>query len=65
MTAGAEAGPWETDDARFSTVFLFSGTHGIVDDAYQKEKRIARSRLIGRLQRVCFRTVGWRSDDAA
>jgi AcrR family transcriptional regulator len=65
LTAGAEARAWEIDDPRFAAVFLFSGMHGIVDDAYLKEKRIARSRLIGRLQRVCFRTVGWRSDDVA
>jgi hypothetical protein len=42
---------------------LFSGLHGIVDDAYSKEKRIQRSRLIYRLQGICFRTVGWPSDD--
>jgi len=65
LAAGAEAEAWKIDDARFCAVFLFSGMHGIVDDAYLKEKRIARGRLVGRLQRVCFRTVGWRSDDAA
>jgi hypothetical protein len=36
---------------------------GIVDDAYLKEKRIRRSRLIHRRLRICFRTVGWPSDD--
>jgi hypothetical protein len=39
-------------------VFLFSGMHGVVDDAYLKEKRIVRSRLIRRLQRICFAAVG-------
>lgn len=28
--------------------------HGIVDDAYLKEKRMVRSRLVKRLQRVLF-----------
>jgi hypothetical protein len=56
---------WSVDDARFTAVFLFNGMHGIVDDAYLREKRIVRSRLINRLQRICFRTVGWRSDDTS
>jgi hypothetical protein len=37
---------------------VFSGLHGIVDDAYLKERRIAGSRLIKRLQRLGFRAVG-------
>jgi len=32
--------------------------HGVVDDAYLKEKRIVRDRLIRRLQRICFAAVG-------
>jgi hypothetical protein len=63
LSAGHAAGIWSIDDARFTAVYLFSGLHGIVDDAYLKEKRIQRSRLIDRLQRICFRTVGWPSDD--
>jgi len=58
LSAGADAGAWSIDDARFTAVFLFSGMHGIVDDAYLKEKRIVRGRLVRRLQRVCFRTAG-------
>jgi AcrR family transcriptional regulator len=63
LNAGNEAGAWPIDDARFTAVFLFSGVHGIVDDAYVKEKRIARGRLIRRLQRICFRSAGLQSDD--
>jgi hypothetical protein len=63
LKAGTEAGAWSIDDARFSAVFLFSGMHGIVDDADVKEKRIARGRLIGELQRICFRSAGLQSDD--
>jgi AcrR family transcriptional regulator len=58
LTAGAAAGAWSIDDPRFTAVFLFSGMHGAVDDAYLKEKRVVKGRLIGRLQRVCFAAVG-------
>jgi len=58
LQAGAEAGAWSIDDARFTAVFLFSGLHGIVDDAHTKEKRINRGRLAHRLERLCFRAVG-------
>jgi AcrR family transcriptional regulator len=58
LNAGVEAGAWAIDDSRFAAVFLFSGMHGIVDDAYLKEKRIFRGRLVKRLQSICFRTVG-------
>jgi hypothetical protein len=48
---------------RFTAVFLFSRMHGIVDDACLKEKRMARSRPIGRLPRICFGPAGLQSDD--
>jgi AcrR family transcriptional regulator len=63
LNEGSHAGAWSIDDARFTAVFLFSGMHGIVDDAYVKEKRIAKGRLIRRLQRICFRSAGLQSDD--
>jgi AcrR family transcriptional regulator len=68
LNAGHAAGVWSIDDARFTAVFLFSGMHGIVDDAYlqeklSKEKWIQRGRLVERLQRLSFRTVGWPSND--
>jgi AcrR family transcriptional regulator len=58
LKSGADAGAWSIDDPRFAAVFLFSGMHGIVDDAYLKEKRIVRGRLTRRLQRICFAAVG-------
>jgi AcrR family transcriptional regulator len=64
LSAGGAAKAWSVDDPRFAAVFLFSGMHGIVDDAYLKEKRIARARLVKRLQSVCFRTVGLHLDDS-
>lgn len=58
LEAGVDAGAWSIDDPRFTAVFLFSGLHGVVDDAYTKEKRLNRSRLAQRLERLCFRAVG-------
>jgi AcrR family transcriptional regulator len=58
LRAGAEAGAWPVEDPRFTAVFLFSGLHGVVDDAYTKEPRINRARLAGRAERLCFSAVG-------
>jgi AcrR family transcriptional regulator len=57
IRAGAAAGAWSVDDPRFTAVFLFSGLHGVVDDAVTKEKRINRARLTQRVERLCFRAV--------
>jgi AcrR family transcriptional regulator len=58
LQAGVDAGAWSIDDPRFTAVFLFSGLHAAVDDAYTKEKRVNRSRLTHRLEQLCFRAVG-------
>lgn len=58
LRAGAAAGAWSIDDPRATAVFLFSGLHAVVDDAYVQEARIDRRRLARRLQRLCFRAVG-------
>jgi len=55
---GAKAKAWSIDDARFTAVFLFSGLHGVVDDAYIKAKRVNRGRLTRKFQRLCFRAAG-------
>jgi hypothetical protein len=62
LEAGAAAEAWSIDDARFTAVFLFSGMHAIADDAYLKERRIVRSRLIKRMQQICHRAVGLSGD---
>ncbi|OWK37655.1 TetR/AcrR family transcriptional regulator [Fimbriiglobus ruber] len=62
LQAGVDAGAWTVADPRFTAVFLFSGCHGVVDDAYAKEKRVNRSRLVERLEQLCFRAVGLPSD---
>jgi AcrR family transcriptional regulator len=58
LRAGADAGAWAIDDPHFTAVFLFSGLHGVVDSAYTNEKRVNRSRLANRLQRLCLRAAG-------
>ncbi len=58
LHAGAAAGAWTIDDPRSTAVFLFSGLHGLVDDACIQEKRVKRSRLSQRLQQLSLRAVG-------
>ena len=59
---GAAEQAWFVDDARSAAVFVFSGIHGVVDDAYSKEKRGNRNRLVRRLERLCFAIVGLERD---
>jgi DNA-binding transcriptional regulator YbjK len=58
ITMGADV----AKDARSAAVFVFSAVHGVVDDAYSKEKRVNRNRLVQRLERLCFATVGLDDD---
>lgn len=58
LEAGGKARAWSMQDSRTSAVFLFSGLHAIVDDAYSKEKRVNRVRLRRRLEQLFFRAVG-------
>jgi AcrR family transcriptional regulator len=58
VKGGAEAGAWNVEDSRFAAVFLFSGLHGVVDDASAKEQRIDRGRLGRRAEQICLRAVG-------
>ena len=59
LQAGAGAGAWAIDDARSTAIFLFSGLHGLVDDAcIIKEKRGSRNRLAQMLEKLWLRAVG-------
>ena len=58
LQAGVAAGAWTIEDPRFTAVFLFSGLHAVVDDAYTKEKKVNRNRLAQRLEKLFFRGVG-------
>jgi AcrR family transcriptional regulator len=58
LRAGADAGAWSINDPRFTAVFLFSGLHGVVDDAHTKERRVNRNRLVQRVEQLCLKAVG-------
>jgi AcrR family transcriptional regulator len=62
LQRGVEAGAWSLDDPEFTAVFLFSGLHSAVDHAQTNEKRVNRSGLEHRLQRLCLRAVGLAED---
>jgi AcrR family transcriptional regulator len=65
LEAGAAAGAWSLDDPRFTATLLFHGLHGVVHDALAKKKPVARSPLIAKIQRACFRAVGLPSEMGA
>lgn len=56
--AGADGGAWQVEAPRFTAVFLFSGLHAVVDDAFSKEKQVDRDRLLRRVEEICLQTVG-------
>ena len=58
LEAGSAAGAWMVDDPRITAIFLFNGVHSATDAAFATEKRVNRSRLTERLERLCLRTVG-------
>jgi AcrR family transcriptional regulator len=58
LQAGNEAQAWSVNDPRLTAVFLFSGIHAAVDDAYLRQKRINRARLARTLQQLFLRTAG-------
>jgi AcrR family transcriptional regulator len=62
LEGGVAAGAWSVDDPEFTAVFLFNGLHSVVDHAQTSEKRVNRSWLTHRLQRLCLRAVGLGAD---
>jgi AcrR family transcriptional regulator len=60
LREGVEAKAWSLEDPHLTAVFLFSGVHGVVDEAYGKEKSLHRGRLVGRVEEIFFRAVGLR-----
>ena len=63
LQAGGRAGVWSVEDPHFTAVFLFSGLHGVVDEAHIKGSPIDRDRLADGLEQLCFRTVGLTRND--
>jgi AcrR family transcriptional regulator len=62
LEAGTAAGAWSVDDAHFTATFLFHGLHGVVHDALATEKRVARGRLVAKVEDACFKAVGQPSE---
>jgi AcrR family transcriptional regulator len=62
LQGGVAAGAWSLDNPEFTAVFLFNGLHSVVNHAQTSEKRVNRSRLAQRLQRLCLRAVGPAAD---
>jgi AcrR family transcriptional regulator len=56
LEEGARAGAWTIADAPLTAVFLFNGLHGAVD--YARRKRVDRTRLVRKLEQLCFLTLG-------
>lgn len=64
LRKGTAARAWALDDPRFTAVFLFSALHAVVDDAYRREKRINRARLLQRAERLFFRALHLATSEA-
>lgn len=54
---GSVAGAWEINDFHFTAVFLFSGLHGIVDDALHAKSRVTRGNLVRKLEEIAYRVL--------
>jgi AcrR family transcriptional regulator len=57
LREGAAAGAWTLEDPRLTAVFLFSGLHAAVDDAYLHEG-VDRNVLASQLGAIYLRSVG-------
>jgi AcrR family transcriptional regulator len=57
LRLGHAARAWSVDEPRVSAVFLFSGIHSVVDDAYCRHRRVNRARLMKIVERLCSGTV--------
>jgi hypothetical protein len=66
LEAGTAAGAWSRRRSSISPPpLLFHGLHGVVHDALAKKKPVARSALVAKMQRACFRAVGLPSEMGA
>lgn len=58
LDAGAAGGAWKLTDCRFMATFLYSGMHGVVDDALMSERRTNRAQLIREVEAMCMTALG-------
>lgn len=58
LDAGAARGAWKLEDSRFTAIFLYSGLHGVIDDALMGERRTNRTRLMRGIETMCLTALG-------
>lgn len=54
LEAGAKQGAWDLADSRFMAIFLYSGLHGVVDDALMSKRRTSRAQLLRSVEETCL-----------
>lgn len=54
LEAGAKQGAWELADSRLTAIFLYSGLHGVVDDALLGKRQTSRTRLLREVEAICM-----------
>lgn len=57
LRAGSSEGAWSINDPHFTATFLFSGLHGVVDDALFGAVPINRSKLVRKVLLLALRVV--------
>jgi AcrR family transcriptional regulator len=57
LNEGESAGAWTVHGSRRTAVFLFTGLHGVVDDAFVGGEKVGRKRLARIAERLCVATV--------
>lgn len=58
LEAGGRQGAWNLPDSRFIAIFLYSGLHGVVDDALMNQRRTNRTHLIREVEDMCMTILG-------
>ncbi|MGE6785858.1 TetR/AcrR family transcriptional regulator [Ensifer adhaerens] len=57
LQTGVENGAWHLADCRATAIFLYSGLHGVVDDALMGPGRTNRARLVRGIEETCLATL--------
>lgn len=60
LSEGKKVGAWSIVDTRAAAVFLFTGIHSVVDNAYLKQKRVNRAQLARTVEDLLLRCAGAR-----
>jgi AcrR family transcriptional regulator len=57
LKLGMTAGAWKVDDVAMTAEFLYCGLHGAVDWAYASEKRLAKAKLVARIEAMVMQAL--------